>query len=185
MAANSYGSRGEPQFAGNGEPADAEDLTLLGSEIAAKGTRRVGTLKERDALQGADKFNGLRFKVEGGREYELVGGQWVILDSAILWGSAGALRGNAAPAGSGVLVQTGNQIVTSNASGDLTLALPKAFPNGLLSFQAMSADSSVGQVSFSVINTGGNTGSLNLRMYRGSDPIGGISARVTWIAFGH
>lgn len=49
MAADSYGPRGEPQFAGSGASADAEDLTLLGSHIALSGNHKVGTTDQRNA----------------------------------------------------------------------------------------------------------------------------------------
>ncbi|WIB25806.1 hypothetical protein [Curtobacterium sp. MCSS17_015] len=55
------GDRGRYIFAGSGASADAEDLTLLGEQIVAVGTRRVGTRDQRNALEAVWKFEGLEW----------------------------------------------------------------------------------------------------------------------------
>lgn len=83
MAADSYGARGEPQFAGSGSLATAEDLTLLGSRTAVVGNRMVGTSAERLALNSRvtdprQMWPGLQFD-------ELDTGDVYVVTQALTW----------------------------------------------------------------------------------------------------
>ncbi|ROS62212.1 hypothetical protein EDF38_1315 [Frigoribacterium sp. PhB160] len=78
MAADSYGPKGEPQFAGSGASADAEDLTLLGEFAADVGNNRVGTTAERDAATAAgEAYDGLTWwDTTLRRRFQRVGTSW-------------------------------------------------------------------------------------------------------------
>lgn len=157
--------------------------------VAAGGTLPVDTLTNLKAVPGwpggratvlADTTNA---NDNGDYRWNVQTGLWQ-RQSMYLAGSAGALRGTVAPVGTGVTVQTGNSLITTNAGGDTTLTFPVAFPNGLLSFMAVSGDSSVGRFTVAVIGSGGGNGLLNLHLDREGSSLGGVTARISWTALG-
>lgn len=184
------GSQNQPQFDLNDDGDFAADLSTVANYAASVGNVKRGTLAQRDALTGLDLWDGLHFRDISARvTYVYAGasgaGTWLRQDRVQLLGNQGVLRGQASVPlpGSSVLFQTGNTIFTANSGGDGTLTLPAPFPLTLLSFVAMSADSSIGRFTVAVNPSGGNAAALNLHIDREASPLG-ISVRITWIAIG-
>jgi len=61
LAADSRGTKNEPQYAETGASDDAADLTEIAAYAAKVGNRRVDTNAVRNSLTGADLWNGLEF----------------------------------------------------------------------------------------------------------------------------
>jgi hypothetical protein len=61
MAADSYGSQNQPQYAGSGIPQDAADLSQVSNYAAKVGNRKYGTTADFNSLAGADVWPGLEF----------------------------------------------------------------------------------------------------------------------------
>lgn len=82
MAADSYGPKGEPQFAGSGVPQDAADLSLVATYAAKVGNRVSGTSAERAAPDGWMPASGLEFyETDTGLTYLYVNpAGWVLQD---------------------------------------------------------------------------------------------------------
>lgn len=78
MAADSYGPKGEPQFAGSGVPQDAADLSLVATWAAKVGNRISGTSAERAAPTGWVPTPGLEF-------YETDTGLTFVFVAAVGW----------------------------------------------------------------------------------------------------
>jgi hypothetical protein len=95
MAADSYGPKGEPQFAGSGPSADAEDLTLLGAFASLVGNRRVGSRAQRLGITGDSLYPGLEFEeIDTGITYIRRGNAWVFRDYDSGWVDLYANTGN-------------------------------------------------------------------------------------------
>lgn len=78
MAADSYGDKNEPQYAGTGVPQDAADLTQVAAYAAKVGNRRVGTTDDRNAVVGTkDAWDGLEWHdLTDGFAYLYLSGGW-------------------------------------------------------------------------------------------------------------
>ncbi|WIA99753.1 hypothetical protein [Curtobacterium sp. MCBA15_012] len=61
MAQDSWGPKHQPQYSGNGVPADAADLSQIANFAALVGNRKVGTSADRAALGADEKWPGLEF----------------------------------------------------------------------------------------------------------------------------
>lgn len=61
MAADSYGTKNEPQFAASGAPDNAGDLTAVAAYAALVGNTKIGTSTARQALTGKQLWVGLGF----------------------------------------------------------------------------------------------------------------------------
>lgn len=156
--------------------------------VAAGGTLPVDTLANLNAVPGwpgghASVVNDGNANNNGDYRWNVATGSWQ-RQAAQLLAVRGAIRGAAAPAGVGMIFQTGNDLLATNANGDATLNFPTAFPNGLLSFSGISGDSTVGRFTVSVIASGGSTGLLNLHFDREGSNLGGVTIRLMWIAGG-
>jgi hypothetical protein len=156
--------------------------------VGAGGTLPVETLALLRALPGwtgghASVTNDPDARLNGDYRWTGTATGWQ-REGATLIGSRGVLRGASAPTGTGLLIQTGNDVLGTNAGGDTTLNFPVAFPNGLLSVQVMSGDSSAGRFTVAVNGTGGSTSAINLHLDREGSNLGGISVRVSWLAIG-
>lgn len=105
MAADQRGERNRPIYLGSGASADAEDLTELGQRIADLGTRRVGTTDERNALDSAERFDGLLFfDTTQSAEYVCVSGAWKATTTGI--DGRANYSGNLAPGTSDTMTVT-------------------------------------------------------------------------------
>lgn len=84
-----------------------------------------------------------------------------------------------------MLIQGGNVVVTTNASGDASFNFPTPFPTGLLTVILTPGDIGVGG-SFAVnFVTGTNATSVAFRVYTGYPSVlATASSRVNWIAIG-
>lgn len=72
------GDRGRMIFSATGASADGEDLTLLGEALTLVGTRRVGTMDERNELESIYLFSGLQWHcTTDGFTYTYSSGGWV------------------------------------------------------------------------------------------------------------
>ena len=76
MAVDSYGNRGQPQFSAQGGMEAGADETTLADYSSAVGTRRVGTIAERNALSGNALFVDLIFNADG-TDYIRTSNGWV------------------------------------------------------------------------------------------------------------
>ncbi len=75
MASNSNGPRNQPVYDENGTPANGADMTQVAQFASDVGTRRADTSSERNALAGADLFDGLAFyETDTGALYVYNGG---------------------------------------------------------------------------------------------------------------
>lgn len=96
MAADSYGTKNEPQFAGSGVPNDAGDLTLVAKYAADTGNRKAGTSAVRDSLAGNDVWPGLEFfETDTGLSYLYVSATsgWMAIPGQRVDGSFGFASG--------------------------------------------------------------------------------------------
>lgn len=81
MAADTYGPKNEPQYAGLGTPADAADLSDIAAYAAKVGNRKVDLSSVRTGLTGADVWEGLDFyETDTGQSFRVIGGSWVPTD---------------------------------------------------------------------------------------------------------
>jgi hypothetical protein len=81
MAADSFGPKNEPEYAGSGVPADAADLTEIAKFAARVGNTRTDTSNVRKALTGKDVWPGLTFvETDTGLTY-----QYLKRDSSTGW----------------------------------------------------------------------------------------------------
>lgn len=77
MARDSSGSKNEPQYSANGQPADAADLTEIAKYAADNGNRKALTSAQRAALSGADRWVGLEvYETDTGLVYEYTTAGW-------------------------------------------------------------------------------------------------------------
>lgn len=110
-----------------------------------------------------------------------------------VFGPGLALAGGA-PTGTHYLIQSGTQAVKPDGAGFAQIALPKAFPNGLLSVQLTNGDTSVDRVVGSAVSfgvAGGDTwgtGRQDRIVYYVSKsngaPLLNVTHRVNWTAIG-
>ncbi|MGN8049541.1 hypothetical protein ACTJKO_07590 [Curtobacterium sp. 22159] len=100
MAADSYGNKNEPQFAGAGVPQDAADLTTVAAYAALVGNRKVGTVDQRNAVIGTkDAWEGLTwYDLTDGFTYTYKSGGWVLTFDDTGWITPPALAGTAGSA---------------------------------------------------------------------------------------
>lgn len=155
--------------------------------VAAGGTLPVDTVTNLNLVPGwpgghASVFADANANNNGDYRWNVTTATWQ-RQGAQLLASRGALRGSSAPAGTGVVIQTGNDVLSPNSGGDTTLTFPTAFPNGVLSFSANSADSSIGRFTIAVNPSGGNTAAINLHFDREASPVS-AGVRITWTAIG-
>lgn len=76
----------------------------------------------------------------------------------------------------------GSVVVTLNTSGEATVTLPSAFPNGLVTVVVSNGDTAAGGTS---MGTRGHTrASFVVRSFTGPTPDGAIARRVNYVAIG-
>lgn len=89
MAANSYLTKGQPQFSDAGAPDTAVDPSLVAQYAGIVGNRIVGTSTQRAAFSGiwagfsGGPWNGLEFEeTDTGTVYKRLGGAWKAWESS-------------------------------------------------------------------------------------------------------
>jgi hypothetical protein len=90
------------------------------------------------------------------------------------------------PETSKVFMQGGTHVVQTNASGDVTLTYPTAFPNGLLSFMCWQGDNTHAGATYETYLGGAALSYQKVRVYNSSGGEWANSGfmRVNWIAIG-
>jgi len=119
--------------------------------------------------------------------------EWVDVSKATLHGIAGALMGAAPGNGSGVLIQAGTIVQSTDAAGFGRLTFPAPFPNGLLTVIGFNGDATANGtgVTFesagSAMGASGNGTKVDW-VYAVASPTGsrlaGKNHRMNWVAIG-
>lgn len=86
MAADSFGTKNQPQFSDNGAVDLAVDSNALADYSAKVGNRRVGTTAERNAATGKDLWEGLEWwDTTVGGVYRYIAGRWQYFGRLPTW----------------------------------------------------------------------------------------------------
>ena len=123
--------------------------------------------------------------------------EWVKLGEAAklpLFGVGGVLAGSAPAAGTGVLVQAGTSVLTTDNSGFATITFPAPFPNGLIAFIPSNGDMSVDRALSAALTFGVSGGApwgtgsktsavISVERYNAA-PQTHTNVRCNWIAIG-